>query len=171
MNTVVGANWDKAKEAASAVLEKSGARQPFVDVYSIAELEGIQIIPIEPESPYQDVSGFLNSNGDKPVIYVNANNSPQRQAFTIAHELGHYFLGHTPDEWGINRRPAAYTQAKPSSEQEADCFAANLLMPANMVKKQMRAYKLTPENYDILAGLFGVSPSAMKNRLSSREFR
>lgn len=38
------------------------------------------------------LSGFLDAK--KKVIFVNKNNTLEQQKFTIAHELGHYMLGH-----------------------------------------------------------------------------
>ena len=38
-----------------------------------------------------DVSGFFDSKTN--TIYVNVDNSIARRTYTVAHELGHYFLG------------------------------------------------------------------------------
>lgn len=57
----------------------------------------------------------------KGIIIVNQFHRKQRKRFTIAHEIGHYVLGHCclafsdgQDTWG---------------EQEANAFASELLMP------------------------------------------
>lgn len=60
------------------------------------------------------------------VIYDNEN-TRQRCRFTIAHELGHIFLGHQLRK-GYHARTFDIT--KPAVEQEADAFAARLLAPA-----------------------------------------
>lgn len=44
--------------------------------------------------------------------------------FTIAHELGHYMLGHLPDD---------HNNHTESEAQEANCFARNFLCPAPIV--------------------------------------
>lgn len=44
--------------------------------------------------------------------------------FTIAHELGHYMLGHMPDDHHNHTEP---------EEQEANCFARNFLCPIPIV--------------------------------------
>lgn len=51
----------------------------------------------------------------------------QRRRFTVAHELGHIFLGHDL-KYGYHTRK--YNLVKPSDETEADMFAARLLAPA-----------------------------------------
>ena len=51
----------------------------------------------------------------------------ERIWFTIAHELGHIFLGH---ESLLHRTPNSIFIEKPEEETEADMFAARLLAPA-----------------------------------------
>lgn len=51
----------------------------------------------------------------------------ERIRFTIAHELGHIFLGH---ESLLHRTPNSIFAEKPEEETEADMFAARLLAPA-----------------------------------------
>ena len=46
--------------------------------------------------------------------------------FTIAHELGHYMLGHLPDD---------HNNHTESEEQEANCFARNFLCPIPIAKE------------------------------------
>lgn len=163
------ADWNKAKATAQEILEKYKFKEPFIDVFKIAKDEGIEIVPIEPEQDQRQFSGFLDKNGDKPKIYVNATEDVRRQTWTVAHELGHYFLKHEPDNWGINWRDQS-VEEKNNYEQEADYFSACLLIPEKMLKKVMDEYKLKTEDFSLLAELFGVSPSAMKHRLSFLRF-
>lgn len=158
------ANWDEAKSKATELLNEFGFKDPFVDVYKIAEKYGIEIIPMIPDPDVREFSGFLDNNDEKPTIYVNASESVTRQNWTIAHELGHFFLNHKPDQWGIAWRDQTYEE-KDEFEQEADYFAACLLIPETMLKKVMNRYKLTRDDFVLLAKMFGVSQKAMKNRL------
>lgn len=158
------ADLDAAQRSAQAVLDEYGFEDPFVDVYKIAADKGIDIIPVVPQPGDKEFSGFLDSNGDQPEIYINAQEPVARQTWTIGHELGHYFLGHKPDNWGINWRDQT-SEEKNEFERAADHFAANLLIPQTMLTSTMAKYKLQKEDYALLAELFGVSQSAMKNRL------
>ena len=73
-------------------------------------------------------SGKVIVDGNTFIIIVNDNESIQRIRFTIAHELGHYLLGHLgSDKANFNRE---YNNIKPIQETEADMFAARLLSPA-----------------------------------------
>lgn len=107
-------------------------------------------------------SGYFSVRQGKPTIEYNANDSLVRRRFTVAHELGHYVLGHQdaprdyPDSFGSkNGSPI---------EQQANKFAAELLMPSHVVKTMALAGSNSLEE---LANLFAVSKVAMGHRLSN----
>lgn len=111
------------------------------------------------ESNDREETLWVYPNGEF-VIFLPLGSSVARDNFTIAHELGHYFL-HRVDETsdvlrftrrGSNRR-----------EWEANWFAAELLMPEIEFTKE--AKKNNNEYY--LAQKFGVSTSAVSVRMSS----
>ncbi len=76
------------------------------------------------------------------IVYNNALASPGRINFTLAHEFGHYLL-HRADypnglrcgEQDVVRWDTAYAQI----EQQANQFAANLLMPLDDFRRQIDA--------------------------------
>lgn len=77
------------------------------------------------------------------IIFVNANLRLSRKNFTIAHELGHHFLGHTLLNGTILcDKNAVFGQNKPEQEKEADYFAACFLMPENLVKQKRTEFFL-----------------------------
>jgi Zn-dependent peptidase ImmA (M78 family) len=84
-----------------------------------------------------DLSGVLLRQNGTAVIAVNAGESPKRQRFTIAHELGHYVLNHKGDIFVdhtvLNRRDGRSAAAVDFQEIEANAFAAELLMPGQML--------------------------------------
>ena len=161
-------DWDKCVQTAQDVLDKYDIEEPFVDIFLIAEREGFSIMSFKPNSEkLHDVAGLSK---DK-VIYVNKDDPPQRQAFTVAHELGHYFLDHSADEFGVHYRNSFYDKDKPVAEKEADRFAAELLMPRSFIEETRRRYVLDYErDISILAKLFAVSKSAMRFRLINLGF-
>lgn len=99
---------------------------------------------------------------DKKEIYLDETDPHARKMFTLAHELGHYFL-HDNAEDIMFREQTADTKKRQQMEKEADEFAAELLMPENVI----RSYWTIAESVQQLATIFGVSYSAMLNRLRS----
>lgn len=128
------------------------------------------------------VSGALIAKGHECHVIVNAGHHPNRQRFTIAHELGHLRLHHRDvdrlfidTEMRIYQRVgqagAAHYEAPgstttPREEREANRFAAALLMPAPLLQHAALQRNLLDE-LDIasMAKMFAVSEQAMSIRL------
>jgi Zn-dependent peptidase ImmA (M78 family) len=149
---------EKAAKDAAEVLDTYWALGFPVDPERIATAIGMLV---ERQQLRDGTSGMLRVEKDSsPEIFVNANDVDQRQRFTIAHELGHYFERTTSgavDFNFIDRRGAEYD----AHEFYADEFAANLLMPEYEVRARVEdKFPLTR-----LAQHFGVSLPAMKLRL------
>lgn len=112
------------------------------------------------------VSGALIKKDDEITIYVEAKENSRRKRFTIAHELGHYFL-HLDNQ----KRFVDLTRnnAKSLHELQADEFAGCLLMDEDEVRNRFeKAKSIGVDNkttIDILASIFLVSHSAMYIRL------
>jgi predicted transcriptional regulator len=103
------------------------------------------------------------------TIYLPTMTSPERDRFTIAHELGHLFLHYPrikrmhPDEEMIATRWVDENDPEQQrAEWEANWFAAAFLMPRT-------AFELAFEKYEIddLASTFGVSVQAATVRAKS----
>lgn len=118
------------------------------------------------------VAGAYIRRGRKSLIFIQAENYPTRQRFTIAHELGHHVLGHGAVFEGyadIGRETADL------SEQQANYFASELLNPVAAVQRWLDenlGSGIPPTMFDVvtLAHYFHVSPPAMLYRLSKGEF-
>lgn len=109
-----------------------------------------------------DQSGFLHPEGSRWVIGVNSLHHPNRQKFTMAHELGHYFLHrHKSKAYDDSY---AFTRADAKSdpdEWQANQFAAEFLMPTNEFRDRVaKGYN----SFDQLASYFGVSTMAVRIR-------
>lgn len=90
------------------------------------------------------VSGMLLRVGDNFAIgYATHIKSIGFQRFSIAHELGHYFLGHA-DSMFRGGKTVHESQAgfgsRDQIELEADHFAAGLLMPSDLFKAEAGKY-------------------------------
>lgn len=93
------------------------------------------------------------------TIYLPHFTSEMRDRFTIAHELGHYFLHY---RYANIDGPKSYARGgRNRAETEANVFAAALLMPAESFAKKWGEH---PGDAWRVAGHFGVSPAAARVR-------
>jgi len=102
------------------------------------DLAGQLDILVEPFSPVRsDVSGFLMRLGNSFGIgYSTAIRNVGFQNFTVAHELGHFFIDDHPLavlSTGKHLSRSGYI-SKDRYEQEADAFATELLMPWKLIE-------------------------------------
>lgn len=106
-------------------------------------------------------SGRIYAIDGYPYVVVNDNESVQRIRFTIAHELGHYLLGHLgSDLINLNRR---YDYIKPIQETEADVFASRLLAPACVL------WGINAKTAEQIASVCNISYEAAKIRAERME--
>ena len=103
-------------------------------------------------------SGMAFWSGSSWVVVLNPTESRTRQRFTLLHEFKHIVDHTTKDRlYGTDSRRDA-----PAAERAADYFAACVLMPKMYVK---RHWGRGPRSVTSMAGLFDVSPAAMRYRL------
>ena len=110
-----------------------------------------------------DVAGAFDRS--EKAIYINETDPQTRKIFTLAHELGHYFL-HSDVERDVLFRERTMVGHREVIEREADCFAAEILMPEAAIRK----YWTVAESIQQMADFFAVSYSAMRNRLRNLGF-
>lgn len=156
------ADYEKAETLASDKLIQYKVSDTVVPIFEIAEAEGLSVKVITMPDRLKGVSGFLDPT--ERTIYVNAEDAPTRQRFTVAHELGHYLLEHDPAKYGVLLRFPEFN-GEDEEEKEANCFAANLLVPKESLKEVLKKYSLTNEDEPVLAQLFGVSKAVIRFRM------
>lgn len=109
-----------------------------IDPFLIAKEKAIDVVPRRVGS---GVSGMLVRSGDAFAIAYAAHIASEGfQRFSVAHELGHYFLpGHIDHVIGVDgiHESRAGFQSKNKYEVEADQFAANLLMPRSLFTRAL----------------------------------
>lgn len=142
---------------AADVHRQLGVLAPPIDLVAMAHAMGIQVTLVHEYSRWDGVAKSVA--GVQAQVLINANQSRNRQRFTLAHEIGHIVL-HKP---GVRYRDRWAEQPDSSAEIEANQFAAQLLMPADMI------HALTQDKTSVraLAKLFRVSSDAMSYRLTN----
>jgi len=151
-------------------LDQAVTTIPIVD---LCKAEGIEVFTMEFQDNYY--SGAIVGQKGIYTIYVNQHEPATRQRFTIAHELGHYFLhlqGHTElgdmsivDDKNVEalvRKPGAFH----AEEVRTNEFAAAILMPEKTVCQLSAALSI-----ESLAYLFGVSKPTMTLRVNDIQHR
>ena len=144
---------------------------PPIDVERLARELGIDIVA-HPGLQMQgeEASGILLRREGRTICIVNKDHSTTRRRFTLAHELGHFIL-HPPREAYVDARARneRSTRGTDLEEIQANTFAAELLMPAKLVREQVGEgaldLMLDAGRLGDLAKLFQVSPEAMTYRL------
>jgi Zn-dependent peptidase ImmA (M78 family) len=164
------------RDTVESLLARHKITRAPVPVDKIAKELGIQI---KLDKVDGNLSGFIvRDKGKRTLIGANKSHHPNRQRFTIAHELGHYLLhaGHTVhlDEgrvaFTVNLRSSESSKGEDNDEREANLFAAELLMPAKFLREDLEGVELDLlGNNKLLAELakkYSVSLQALTFRLT-----
>lgn len=170
----MGIRLARIKKTVRELLEASDVSEPQVPVHKIARSCGARIVMISGE---EDISGFFYP-GKTPIIGVNKDQANVRQRFTIAHELGHLKLHnhaqvHVDREFRVRLRNSVSSEGIDQDEMEANRFAAELLMPIELLREDVenQDFALTDdEALWFLAKRYGVSAQAMAIRFNALSY-
>ena len=136
----------------------------MVDIAYIVRKQGYEVL-IDDDLE-DDISGFVDHNNKEVVL--NANETPERRRFTLAHELGHIILNANDNQIqhtdNITNNQLDIYASEPN-EVEANYFAGCILMPKNVFIREFNSIK-GDIDYKIqkLAYYFGVSKLAVNVR-------
>ena len=151
---------EKARKRAQRLIEIRQL-QPPVDVESL--LKGYATVE-EIEYPF-DVDGICLHDKKTPRVFIKSSTAYYRKRFTYAHELGHILI---PSHIGTivcntdisngSGVPDLYSYYK--TEQEANAFAAELLMPSKWIEQLTHKYHGIDELIRFVSKTACVSPMA-----------
>lgn len=117
------------------------------------------------------VAGAYIRKRGRGFVFLQGDDVPTRQRFTLAHELGHHFLGHSPR---VEDSSEVFGDPLDQIEAQANAFAGEFLMSAAAVAQWLddnvcrRQFDL--KDLVLAANAFHVSPPAMLYRLSAAQF-
>jgi hypothetical protein len=125
-----------AERRGSAVAQESGFTSLPIDPRRIAAAKGIGV---EGKNLTGCYGCFIHHDGMFAIAYSTNLANEGMVNFTIAHELGHYFLdGHAmelfPGGNGVHQSSGPFQSHDPR-EREADRFAAGLLLPEMLFRR------------------------------------
>lgn len=151
---------------ARRIVRKYNISIPF-DLDKIVKKYAVLIYKAIPIDGVDGVSLNIKTPGKTPTVIVNTNFPLTRQRFTLAHELGHliipWHLGTIVDDiYSESYKSFAYQDI----EQEANRFAAEILMPQQWVKDLIQNNTNTlAQLHKYIARQAGVSEHAAVIRL------
>lgn len=156
-------------------MARRGLRPGLLEAQRLIEQEKIACLPVDPMQLAKSrdilvegrdcgggVSGMLIRHQNAfAIVYATDIPSAGFQRFSVAHELGHYFMPGHPEKLlgvgdGRHRSQAEYASSDPY-EREADEFATGLLMPAALVRKELVGCKDGFASIERLAASCGTS--------------
>ena len=178
---------DCAAKVYAKYVKRGGSYKKFSEIMAA---EGIKFKEVN-SANVNFIGAFTRANSGQLYIMANGNiDNIGRRNFTIAHELGHYFLNHLLHSnafYCCNDEVAEESLASDSMEREANYFADCLLMPEDKIrgaflarlknsrKAKMKDFLCVKNNYtySIWCGIradlmsrYGVSEAALRYRLS-----
>jgi len=163
---------------AQEVLTRLSFRSLPVPVEKVAKALGAQLrfSPLD-----EELSGMIYIKDGIPIIGINALHHPNRQRFTIAHEIGHLELHrdiisaevHVDRQFPVLMRDATSATGTEKIEIEANRFAAALLVPKLLLDEALkgRPFDIDGESpLNELAKKFRVSKQMLEYRISNLPF-
>jgi Zn-dependent peptidase ImmA (M78 family) len=166
-------SYHNPTQCARDLLERLDIRSVPVPVDKIAKAIGAQVIFSLLDD---ELSGMVFVRENKTIIGVNSLHHPNRQRFTIAHEIGHLELHkkfisnqiHIDKKFMVLRRDHTSATGTDRFEIEANRFASELLMPEWAIRKLVGTEMIDIEDdrtIGELAKKFKVSRQALQYRL------
>ncbi len=131
------------------------------DMVSFAETCGAICVVKKPLS----LSGLSMPIGDTWAIIINEGEPPERQRFTLAHEIAHLFMTKEMQRQVWQATPSGPGDtARKTIEGFCDNLAARILMPKPLLSTDLEGKSLAPDLLVNLAWKYGISLRAFSIR-------
>jgi len=131
-------------------------KAPPINLGKICDWLGVEVYTM----PCESFGAMFSLRGDKKFLMVNERQQQGRFRFSIAHELGHILLNHEPLRH-------VYEERELAAERQADCFAAELLLPERFLRgdcakytvpELTRRYKVSRQSLELQLSNLGLIP-------------
>jgi len=160
-------DFKKANVLANEILAASSTLVsfPFNTKQIVREWSDIKILSFKCAHDFGiDIEAFgseaavIQQKRGKYIIFYNQDDYAPRVKFSILHEFGHYRFGHKLKNYHDEAEYACV-------EVEANCFAAQLLMPEQVINELKKRGAII--TVDFLKKHFGVSEEAARKRVET----
>lgn len=109
------------------------SRYGIIDLFKECERMGYKLFKY-PLGEDADL-GFALKKEDDIIVFINTSIRLSREIFTLAHEIGHIILHLNGEQPFIDNNATISGRSEDEKEQEANYFAACLLMPSDEVNR------------------------------------
>lgn len=159
-------------QKANALLKQYGydaAADTYVDIAKLAVSNGFKVGESKQLAFKED--GFMSVSKDrkKLLIGVNDDRTIEEKRFIVAHELAHYFLHYMNSDLKDAIMHREHIKGKSEDENDADYFAACILMPEQSFIRQFRKIKEKSRDssdiIDCLQMVFKTPRESIKRRI------
>lgn len=154
-----------AKRAREARADLGFTREgPLPDVLAAAEQGGANVVVLDLA---EGIAGAYIDKPGCPLLFVSGDQAIARQRFTLAHEFGHFRMGHKSV---VDEQVAISGYLHDPDEVCANAFAAEFLMPKDAIAtwgRQNVDGRVTLEHVVLLAAEYGVSAQAARYALET----
>ena len=167
-------NYSEISIQANILLKKYGLYKIPINIEALAKKLTIKIfVDFLPD----DISGILDFRNEPAIILINSTHGLNRRRFSLAHEIGHFYL-HKPSGIHVDKqtffRNIKSQKGLDEIEIEANRFAAELLMPADLLTNELEQFfDPIDSDEDVISELskkFEVSTTAMSFRLQNLRY-
>lgn len=150
----------KFRQQPSDIMKSLGIYAPSdIDLDLIAFSLGAEV----KRSHLSDCEGYIIGTEEKAIITINDNAPPERQRFSLGHEIGHFVndkkqnLTYRCTTSDMRQRTPQENNFRQHKEVRANQFAAELLIPDFIASPFLSDLPVTFESVHDLAGTFNVS--------------
>ncbi|EZI23935.1 MULTISPECIES: ImmA/IrrE family metallo-endopeptidase [Pseudomonas] len=148
---------------ARKLLKDANVTTAPIDVEALAQSLGFQISRKELD---EGEAGFTLIRREKKYICVNQQDSVVRQRFTILHEIAHHVLDQPSKHEKVPSDELERFTGRPPEEILCDIFAAECLVPWQLIQPLAEQKDFTLEHLTELAEQFQASRSCIASRFA-----
>ncbi|MBJ8983583.1 ImmA/IrrE family metallo-endopeptidase [Citrobacter freundii] len=150
--------------AARKLLKEQGVTQAPINVDALALSLGFKVS--RSDLPESEAGSTFERRGQKHIL-VNQNDGLHRQRFTILHEIAHHVL-ELPSVHGssLPSDELECFKSRPPEEVLCDTFAAECLVPWQLIQPFATQSGFTHENLTVLSDFFQASRSCVASRFA-----